>query len=161
MAPALTRLSFFQRYRFEIQSESSVYEEFEWLAKARGWERGSKRRTYEKAWRECFGEDVPVGIDMDASETSETAGQDEEQYARVLSDLKGLSVEGKRSKREDQLREVARQFTTYYGMDDRVLESWQQLCVDCGIEREPGSISKCKKVNGRENEGTLVDVRRH
>ena len=136
MAPASSRLSFFQRFQFEIHPEYSIHEEFERLAKARKWKKGSKRKLYEKAWRECFGE-----------ETGEINGQREDEFTRVVSGLEGLNLQGKGSKREKQLAKVARQFTTYYGMDDRALESWQMLCVDCGIGGVPASIGKCKKVN--------------
>ena len=135
MAPASSRMSFFQRFQFEIHPECSIYEEFERLARARNWKKGSKRRLYEKAWRECFGEELPV-----------ETGEDE--FARVVSDLEGLGLQGRRSKRGRRLAKVAQQFTTYYGMDDKALESWQVLCADCGIGEAPGSIGKCKKVNG-------------
>ena len=141
MAPASSRLSFFQRFQFEIRPENSIHDEFERLAKARNWKKGSKRKLYEKAWRECFGETAPL-------DKGEMNGQSEDEFTRVLSGLSGLNLEGKRSKREKQLANVARQFTTYYGMDDKALESWQMLCLDCGIGGAPASIGKCKKVNG-------------
>ena len=66
----------------------------------------------------------------------------------MLHTLKNLDLGGKPRPRTPELRRVAQQFTTYYGMDDQALESWQELCVDCGIEGELGSITKCKKVIG-------------
>ncbi|KAG6991153.1 hypothetical protein G7Y79_00056g090340 [Physcia stellaris] len=83
MAPASSRLSFFQRFQFEIRPEDSIHEEFERLAKARKWKKGSKRKLYEKAWRECFGE-----------ETGEMNGQSEDEFTRVLSGLEGLNLQG-------------------------------------------------------------------
>ena len=147
MALASTRRLFFERYHFEIQKEDGIYDEFERLARARNWKPGSKRRKYEKAWRECFGDYLPVRIKVEASE-GETNGSDEDdEFVRVLRGMERLDLQEKCSNREEKLREVARQFTTYYGMDDRALGSWQILCVDCGIDGDFDSIRKCKKVN--------------
>ena len=154
MALASTRLSFFERYEFGIRNGFGIYDEFERLARARNWRQGSRSRKYDKAWRECFGEDVPVGIMVEGSDVK---GQEEDGLASLLSDLEGLDLQGRRGgKREERLRHVARQFTTYYGMDDRALESWQALCQDCGIDGYLASKRECKKVNVRASRGRLL-----
>ena len=157
MAMASTKLSFFRNYDFEIDEESSLYEEFERLARAGNWRPGSNRRPYEKAWRECFGNNVPVGIKVNETKTN---GQKEDEYDQLLHGLKNLDLGGKHRARAPELRRIAQQFTTYYGMDDQALESWQQLCRDCGIDEELGSITKCKKVIGRVIWVTSVDADR-
>ena len=159
MALASTRLSFFERYGFVIRNGFGIYDEFERLARTRKWRQGSKRRKYEKAWRECFGEHAPVGTTT--VEGSNMNGQEEDELARLLSGLEDLDLQGRRhGLREERLRRVAQQFTTYYGMDDRVLESWQALCQDTGIDGHLASIKKCKKVNVRASWRTFADCHR-
>lgn len=157
MALASTRLSFFTRYGLVIQNGWSIFDGFERLATTRNWRRGSKSRKYEKAWRECFGDSIPVG---------NTRGQEEEEFAQLLSDLEDFDLEDpdlqgrKGGKRQKQLRKVAQQFGTYYGMDDRALESWQVLCMDCGIDGELASINECKKVSVWVTRTSVADMDR-
>ena len=147
MAPASSRLLFFERYNFVIRNGSSVNEEFERLARTRNWKRGSKSGKYEKAWRECFGDSLPVGTNV----------EEETEIVYLLHDLEDLDLQGRKGdNRQEQLHRVARQFGTYYGMDDRALESWQALCRDCGIDGELASIKKCKKVNVRASRMTVA-----
>ncbi|KAL8792191.1 MAG: hypothetical protein Q9195_005213 [Heterodermia aff. obscurata] len=152
MALASIRLSFFEKYEFGIRNGFGIYDEFERLARTRNWRRGSKSRKYEKAWRECFGDDVPVGTMVEGSDMN---GEEEDELAQLLSELENLDLQGGR--REERLRHVAQQFTTYYGMDDRVLESWQALCQDCGIDGHFTSIRKCKKVSVWVSGRTVAD----
>ena len=146
MASALKGLLFFERYDFQIRKGSGIFDEFERLARARNWRPGSRRRKYEKAWRECFGDHIPVGVKVEEND-SETKGlEEEDDFVSLFRGLERLDVQDKRNKGEAELRKVAQQSTTYYGMDDRALESWQILCVGCGIDGVPDSITKCKKV---------------
>lgn len=143
---------FFERYDFRIRNRSSVYDEFERLATTRNWRQGSKRRKYEKAWRECFGDKIPVCRKF----------EDENGLARLLYDLEDLDLQERNGgERQERLRKVAQQFGTYYGMDDRALESWRALSLDYGVDGELASITKCKKVNTWVSRMTFADLDRH
>jgi hypothetical protein len=42
-------------------------------------------------------------------------------------------------------RNIVAEFDEYFGNESK-LENWQRLCRDVGIEDEPRSITKCRKV---------------
>ena len=134
---ASTRSEFFRRYNgFELRPQASLYAEFVRLAKARQWKRGSNSKVYEKSWRLCFGDAVPVGRDIGYVDT-----EDDELIAK----LQDLNI-SRGSKKKLKHKEVAPEFTAFYGSASNDLQVWQQMCRDCGIKDVPGKLSQCKAV---------------
>ena len=134
---AQTRSAFFRKYGFEYDARAKLESEFYRLAKKRKWKPGASRKVFEKAWKECFGTDCLVDQD----------DQDKQgdQLALVLQ-LQRLELEEGMTDRERYLTQVSWEFDQHYGGDEGVLEKWQLLCRDCGIEEDPPTITRCKKV---------------
>ena len=135
---ASTRSAFFEKYDFSIDPNASLYNEFDRLAKDRNWKQRSKKRLFENAWCDCFGPDVPVGCNIDKGKYHVQEAEDD--LLSVLHKFQNLDLAGRAPKR------VHVEFTSFYGSDANNLEIWQTLCEDCGVNRVPVSISKCKKV---------------
>ncbi len=116
--------SFFDQYPgFQHNPQASLFHDFKRLAAYRGWTQGSKSQKYEKAWRTCFGPDVPV-----------------------RQEPTGIAQEPHQRRRKAAVWRVARDFDTYYGSDASKKEKWQQVCRDCGLAPIPSSIKKCKEI---------------
>lgn len=145
MAAAQTRSGFFEKYNFQYRPQATLYAEFHRLARKRGWKQGSNSKAFEKAWKECFRSEYPVGFIINHEQgVQRERGQDE--TLALLAQLQSLDLGGKLTKRERKLRQASWEFTGFYGSDQGVLSKWQMLCRDCGIKTDPPSITKCKKV---------------
>lgn len=72
--------------------------------------------------------------------------------AGLLQEFSRLSIARKwrpatrRSKRDAFRTAMVEEFNRRYGIDDRSLASWQNLCSVFSIQPVPASISQCKKV---------------
>ena len=146
--PASTQSAFFQQYEFDFHPRASLYREFVRFADTRKWKEGSKSKKFEKAWRECFGPDVPVGRNVD-KRTSRVGAQqsaDEGEFSSLLCGLQNLDLEKRASKTVIRKTDVEPEFNMYYGTDASVKARWQELCQDCGVDPLPITITKCKKV---------------
>ncbi|KAL8866408.1 MAG: hypothetical protein Q9198_008904 [Flavoplaca austrocitrina] len=145
MATAQTGSGFFEKYDFQYRPQSTLYAEFYRLARKRGWKQGSKSKAFEKAWKECFGSEFLVGFNIiHEQEVQRERGQDD--TLALLAQLQSLDLGGELTKRERKLRQASWEFTGFYGIDAGVLGKWQMLCRDCGIKKDPLSITQCKKV---------------
>lgn len=145
MAAAQARSVFFEKYDFQYRPQASLYAEFHRLAGKRGWKQGSNSKAFEKAWKECFGSESPVGSSINhQQDVQRERGQDEP--LAVLAQFQSLDLGGGLTKRERKLKQASWEFTGFYGSDEGVLSKWQMLCRDCGIETDPPSITQCKKV---------------
>ncbi|KAK4997340.1 hypothetical protein LTR66_003222 [Elasticomyces elasticus] len=144
---ASTRSSFFDTYKgFELNPQASLYTEFRRIARSRGWKQGAKNsKTFEEAWRRCFGPDIPVGQNIDlVSSSGPENGADDKEMSSLLSMLQSLDV-GEKPRVKIYKRCVAGKFTSHYGVDASRLEKWQEICHDCGIPVVLTSIKQCKK----------------
>lgn len=145
---ASTRAVFFQQYDYGFEPRATLYTEFHRLAENRKWKQGSNSQKFEKAWYQCFGPDVPVGCNIDKEEGYIRAqyAMDDADISSLMGALQSLDLKGRTTKRSAKIQRVATQFATHYGSNDSVLEKWQTLCQDCGINPVPPSIKQCKKV---------------
>ncbi|OCL11914.1 hypothetical protein AOQ84DRAFT_386496 [Glonium stellatum] len=139
---AVTKLVFFENYHdFRVDPEASLFEEFHRLARKRQWKQGANSKLFEKSWCQCFGDDIPVGLNIDELVNNTESLDDDE--ALLVSKLQNLRIDKKR-KSKIKKSAVAPQFTFHYGEDASNFEKWQQLCLDCGIKLVPDSIKQCK-----------------
>lgn len=144
---ASTRSAFFDSYEgFQLNPQASLYTEFRRLATSRGWKQGSNSKVFEKAWCRCFGNDIPVGHNIDLVNRSGPKGSlDDEDEPSLLLELQDLNIKETASTKIRKGRVVA-EFTSHYGADVSKLEKWQDVCRDCGVHPVPASIKQCKKV---------------
>ena len=150
MAPILasTRSAFFQQYDYQFEPHVTLYTEFYRLARNRKWKQGSSSKKFEKAWSHCFGPGIPVGCKIDRKE-SYVGAQDatgDAEFSTMLRALQSLDLGGGTTKRTTKAQRVATKFASHYGSNDSVIEKWQALCEDCGVNPVPSSIKQCKKV---------------
>ena len=118
------------------------------MARSRNWKQGPKSKKFENAWSQCFGTEIPVGCKIGREESYIGAqyATDEADFSSMLHALESLGLEGGTTKRVTRAQRVATKFASHYGSNDSVIEKWQALCEDCGINIVPPSIKQCKKV---------------
>ena len=145
---ASTNTAFFQKRDFVFDPHASLYTEFYRLANSRQWKQGSKKKTFEKAWYECFGPGVPVGekINEVADRNGAQPKTEEDVFSSMLHGLINLGLGTRTVNRGMKRKDVESNFRTHYGVDASVLGTWQALCRDCGLDPPPSSITTCKKV---------------
>ena len=145
---ASTRSVFFQQYNYDFEPRATLCAEFYRLAESRKWKRGSNSQKFEKAWDQCFGPDIPVGCNIDRKEDYIRAqyATDHPDFSSMMRALQSLDLEGRTTKRTVKTQRVVTEFAAHYGSNDRVIEKWQALCQDCGVNPVPSSIQQCKKV---------------
>ena len=143
MTLASIRSAFFEKYDFEFDPYATLYVEFRRLARFRHWKQGSNSRIFEKAWNQCFGSEIPVGVNVDKKQEQ---NEGDNEFSSMLNKLQELDLQEKLTKREKKAQRVCTEFTSYYGDNAQARVKWQALCRDCGIQPIPSSINQCKKV---------------
>ncbi|MCJ1439485.1 hypothetical protein MMC27_008879 [Xylographa pallens] len=150
MAPILasTRSVFFQQYDYQFEPRATLYTEFYRLARSRKWKQESNSQKFEKAWGQCFGPDIPVGCNIDRKEDYIRAqyAEDDADFPSMLRALQSLDLGGRTTTKTAKPQRVVTEFASHYGSNDRVIEKWQALCQDCGVNPVSFSINQCKKV---------------
>ena len=71
-------------------------------------------------------------------------------FFSVLRRLQSLDLTGGEFKRKLRAKVIGPEFSSYYGSDAGVLEKWQALCQDCGVNPVPPSVTQCKKVRASD-----------